>query len=167
MYKYQNNFSNFRDFLNLIPGKVSCTVCASDPFFEFWKFDQYWQFLFFFDLFEEWWRQVRGNRINRDYFQKQDGQSENVIRWCYGRGFWLYRRRILRWLRICVASLNPMSSFCAIVQRRYKCNHFETKQPFLGRFLGIKTVRFARVLKLSKTWLHHVKEHKKVHLGRP
>ena len=47
MYKYQNNFSNFRDFLNLIPGKVSCTVCASDPFFEFWKFDQYWQFFFF------------------------------------------------------------------------------------------------------------------------
>ena len=46
-------------------------------------------------------------------------------------------------------------------------HHFETKRVLFGLFLGIKTVRFVRRLRLGKIWLHHVKERIKVHLGGP
>lgn len=42
-------------------------------------------------------------------------------------------------------------------------NHFSTKSAILG----IKAVRFERIGKLSRIWMHHVKGHKKAPLEHP
>lgn len=57
------------------------------------------------------------------------------------------------------------ASFLRYLPKKVLLQLFRDKKSLFGSILGTKPVRFARVLKLVKIRLHHVKEHKILRLG--
>ena len=95
----------------------------------FGKFVNFCQFCVFFGL---WWQLVERKRIQCRFLEVQIKTGRNRLERCCSRGLCLYRREILRWLRIFIDIENRMASFCAIVKKRSKYNHFETKKADFG-----------------------------------